>query len=467
MLVSLLIHVALSAAPVLPLPAAPAAPVDKVSSRIDEFLTDCAAFGWSGSVHLQRGSKTVFSGAYGLADDGTGRACEVDTLYEIGSMTQALTATAVLSLVDQGLLGLAEPVSSYIPGAPAHAGVITLAHLCQGTSGFGGGVSVKADDSREDALAKLVGGTPKGPPGEDFAPWDDGFVVLAGIVEQVSGKGFEAFLGEKIFGPSKVSAVAFVEDEVDAEKQAVGYEGGRPRAASKSPYGSYGWNYRGAGGLLISAPDFAKVLVALESGKLLGKETRAVMARRGPGDQGLGWGINRDYQASCDRLEAPGETEGFRCFASLNLGTKLATVVLSNRSDCPSRFMDSIVRDMASGEKLLTKQSIYPPSTVKWSKKDLEALVGTWTNEDGVELELARYGERSLRAQSYRVTLAAGSREPERAVFAPIGKRELVNHVWAVGAKLSKLEWNGKRGAKGSLTLTDPQGKKLKLALQE
>jgi CubicO group peptidase (beta-lactamase class C family) len=434
--------------------------LDKTSKKIDAFLTDSSAFGWSGTVHLQRGNKKVFSGAYGLADDESGRPCEVDTLYEIGSLTQSLTVTAVLALVDEGKLGLAEPLSSYVAEAPDYATKITVAHLCQGTSGFAGGVSVKADASREDALVKLLSRAPKSPAGEVHKAWDDGFIFLAGIVEQASGKSFEAYLQEAIFEPSKAGPAAFVGGEVDPALEAVGYERGKPRRASKSPFGSYGWNYRGAGGLVTSAPELAKVLVALQAAKLLKKETLAVMARRGPDDHGLGWGIDRDYHASCDRLEAGGETQGFRSFASVNLGTQLVTVVLSNRSDCPARFMDTIVRDIASGEKLLTKQSFYPPETVKWSAKDLDALVGTWVDGEGSELELTRYGNRSLAAEAYRFSLAAGTSETKRAVFAPIAKRELVNHSWTPGAKVSQLVWNGKRGGKGELTLTDPSGKK-------
>ena len=218
---------------------------------------------------------------------------------------------------------------------------------------------------------------------------------------------------------------------------------------------------------MISAPELAKVFVALQDDKLLKKDTLATMARRGPDDQGLGWGVDRDYQANCDRLEAPGEAQGFRSFASVNLGTQLVTVVLSNRSDCPARFMDTIVRDIASGEKLLTKQSFYPRETVKWSAKDLDALVGTWVDGEGAELELKRYGARSLRAEAYRVALAQGTEDTKKAVFAPVAKRELVNHAWAPGAKVSAITWNGKRGAKGELTLTDPEGVKRTLTLQE
>ena len=445
----------------------PASFPDKASSSIEAFLSDCAAFGWSGAVHLQRGSKTVFSGAFGLADDASARPLEVDTLIDVGTLTQSLTTVAMLALVDEGKLSLTEPLTTYVPGAPEYAGKITLAHLSRGTSGFKGSVSVSAEDSRDEALVKLLEGTPKSAPGEAYAPWRAGFVLLAGVVERASGRGFEDYLREALFERSKVSEIAFIGDEVDVEREALGHESGRTRRASEPPLGGYGWKNRGASGLLVSAPDLAKLLVALQGGKLLGKDTAAAMARRGPSDRGLGWGIDWDYQADCGRLEAEGASQGFRSFASVNLGTKLVTVVLSNRSDCPARFMDTIVRDMASGEKLLTKQSIYPPSTVKWSSKDLDALVGLWTDADGTELAIERYGKGSLLVEAYRVALSEGTRDPKRAVFAPVAKRELVNHAWVPGAKLSQLEWNGKRGTKGVLTLTDPRGKRWALTLVE
>jgi len=84
----------------------------------------------------------VHPDARGLADIASGRPMVEDTLFWIASMTRPVTGVAVMMLVDEGGLSLADPVANYIPdfaarktpsGAPAS---LTLQHVLTHTSGM-------------------------------------------------------------------------------------------------------------------------------------------------------------------------------------------------------------------------------------------------------------------------------------------------------------------------------------------
>ena len=63
---------------------------------------------------LQDG-KPVYERAYGWADKEAGRQMTPDTIFRIASQTKAITSAAILMLVEEGKIGLTEPVGNFIP----------------------------------------------------------------------------------------------------------------------------------------------------------------------------------------------------------------------------------------------------------------------------------------------------------------------------------------------------------------
>ena len=60
-------------------------------------------------------SKTIYEGAYGKRDSASGIDVTIDSIFRIASMTKAVTAMAAMQLVEQGKLGLDEPVAKHLP----------------------------------------------------------------------------------------------------------------------------------------------------------------------------------------------------------------------------------------------------------------------------------------------------------------------------------------------------------------
>src|SRR3954463_9436581 len=71
----------------------------------------------AGAVALVlRDGKPVYEKAFGWADKEAGRRMTVDTVFRIASQTKALTSVAVMQLVEEGKIGINDPVSKFIPG---------------------------------------------------------------------------------------------------------------------------------------------------------------------------------------------------------------------------------------------------------------------------------------------------------------------------------------------------------------
>ena len=104
-----------------------------------KLTTDVAAGTFSGAVLVTRDGKTLFEGAYGLADREKNIPNTPQTQFRAGSMYKMMTAVATLQLVQEGKLSLDATVGTYLPDYP-NADVkskVTLHHLLTHTGGTG------------------------------------------------------------------------------------------------------------------------------------------------------------------------------------------------------------------------------------------------------------------------------------------------------------------------------------------
>ncbi|CAB4585008.1 unannotated protein [freshwater metagenome] len=138
---------------------------------------------------------------HGVTHVGTGVPVERATWFQAGSVTKAMTATAVAMLVADGSVGLDEPVISYVPEFRVHdehaTRAITVRHLLTHTAGFDGDVWPDHGDD-DGALGRLVAGIAHlpqlSPPGRAFSYSNVGYAVLGRLVERVVAAPFAAAL---------------------------------------------------------------------------------------------------------------------------------------------------------------------------------------------------------------------------------------------------------------------------------
>jgi CubicO group peptidase (beta-lactamase class C family) len=191
-----------------------AAARDAVAARIDEYLTRSAPFGFSGVVLLARGGEIVLKKGYGYADRGRRVPFTPQTLYNIESVTKQFTASAILKLEEQGRPGTGDPISKYFDGVPESKARITLHQLLTHTAGL---QAMNGDDDekigRETAVRRILDSKLVSAPGEKWSYSNTGYTLLTVVIEKVSGKPYEAFLGEHLLDPAGMADTGYNDAE--------------------------------------------------------------------------------------------------------------------------------------------------------------------------------------------------------------------------------------------------------------
>lgn len=152
---------------------------------------------------------------------------DLDTVVPIASASKWLTAATIMTLVDDGLIELDAPISTYVPELTGTVGTITMRQLLSFTSGL-------VDDDRlachEDASVTLydcaVDVVRHGvvhAPGEAFRYGSEHMLVAGAIAELVTGRSFQTLFRERIAEPLHMDHTWFTQvgdpnrpmDEVD------------------------------------------------------------------------------------------------------------------------------------------------------------------------------------------------------------------------------------------------------------
>lgn len=137
----------------------------------------------------------------------------------VGSNTKTMTATVILQLVDEGRIGLDDPVSRYRPDVP-NGEDITIAQLLDMSSGLANytedlALNEQMDSnpgrvwSPEELLAIGLAEPPAFPPGEGFLYSNTNYVLLGVIIEQLTGVPVEQAFQDRVFGPLELSETSF------------------------------------------------------------------------------------------------------------------------------------------------------------------------------------------------------------------------------------------------------------------
>ncbi len=230
----------------------------------------------SAAIAVVQNGRIVKAAGYGMASlelevPATGR-----SLYEIGSITKQFTAEAIMMLVEEGKLGLDDPIAKYLPAIPAAWSAITVRHMISYTSGLhdweaAGRFSYRREYTPQEFIDLVATDPLDFTPGERYA-YTNSWAPLAGlIIERASGTPFEQFVTERIFKPARMTDTRFRHPEEIAPRRASGYvdqkgvlqngEPLRPRIIAPN------------GGIMSSATDMAKWQVALGSGAIVKRPT--------------------------------------------------------------------------------------------------------------------------------------------------------------------------------------------------
>lgn len=278
-----------------------------------------------------------------------------ETIFQSGSLGKQFTAAAVMLLVEQGKVGLEDPVTKFFPEAPDSWQKITVRHLLTHTSGIPDYEGIKEGpaaidlrrDYTEDELARVAFGlTLEFPAGTRWNYSNTGYLLLGIIIRKASGQFYGDVLHERVFAPLGMVSARVISEADIVPNRAAGYR------LEEGVLKNQGWvaptlNTTADGALYFSVRDLIAWDKGLRSGAILSPRSWAqvydpVKLKSGnPYPYGFGWDVDRLHGQLW--LHHGGAWQGFQSYISRYLGDELTIVVLANLAEADTaRFVDGI-----------------------------------------------------------------------------------------------------------------------------
>ena len=347
---------------------------------------------------LQDG-RPVYERAFGWSDKEAGRRMATDTIFRIASQTKAFTSVAILSLMEEGKIGLNDPAGRFIPGfakttvaatggeaIPAKR-AITIRDLLTHTAGISYGTEASVSSQYEqkslgpaagygwytadksepicESMERLATLPFVAQPGE---AWVYGYNtdILGCIAERASGVPLDELIRTRITGPLGLKDTQFFLAAAQRDRLAAVYASDANGKIARAPDGAKGQghyvdgprrSFAGGAGLLSTARDYARFLEMIRNGgaldgvRILSARTVDLMTTNQVGtlhsSTGLGFGLGFEttdrYGANgLDAVGAFGWGGAYGSVYRVDPKDKLVLVLMiqliPNRSDIRDRF---------------------------------------------------------------------------------------------------------------------------------
>ena len=312
-------------------------------------------------VGVAHKGKIVWEEGFGFADEGKKIRATPHTIYRISSIGKVLTATAIMVLVEKGMLNLDRPVNDYLGKAKLTARVgnaknATIRRLCNHTSGlprhdqyfFPGEKYQRQPADRMETIIQRYGNI-VWLPGERPQYSNLALGILGHVVARRSGVAFPEFMQREVFGPLKMTRSSVGLSKKRRPLTAVPYLAGKriPLPAN---------TMAGAGDMWCSAHDLLRFGLFHLKSRLPGTkailthksiDAMQVTASRVPGsDFGIGWGTDDNYRGTgFPAVGHHGGNAGWVSFLLLLPKEDLSVVVMANTNGA---FTDPIADDVIS-----------------------------------------------------------------------------------------------------------------------
>ena len=329
-----------------------------------------------------------------------------DTRFQIGSISKVFTATAIMTLVDEGKLDLDTPVTAWVPDLPLarKAGLETLTprHLLNHTTGFEGDVffdTGAGDDALAKGMERFAGIRQWTVPGEVFAYCNTGFYLAGRLIEVVTGQRCEDAITERVIAPLGLDQTGFASADLVTVPTASGHTL-KSRDAGYAVYRPWALPrvVNAAGGIVSTVGDLLDFAEAhLRGGKrngtriLSSASTRAMRertSRQGAIDVGFGIGWNLQQVGGVALAGHGGATNGFRAHLVTVPERGFALAMLTN-GDAGATAMEEIRRWAL---KRWLDLDVRQREVIEADASEMDAVAGCYQRHDA-EIDVARAGD--------------------------------------------------------------------------
>lgn len=309
--------------------------------RVDEFMQKLhKRSGFNGNVLIAKKGKIIYQNSFGWADYLHKDSLNLNSRFELASVSKPMTALAVLQLIEQGKVGIDQLVTDFFPGFPYEG--VTVKQLLTHRSGMPNYVYFvdkiwpdrKKGMSNMDAINLMIAHKPNryGKPDGRYHYNNSNYMLLGAIVEKVSGQDFDSYMQENVFKPAGMKSTAAL-SRVKYDKiptNVIGHD----KVWRRSVVQDYLDGPLGDKGIYSTVQDMYLLDRALKDGRLLKKELLDSAyvprsdAKRGVFSYGYGW---RMFTSGNQKIVYhTGWWHGFKNLYVRDLTNDVTIVLLSN-----------------------------------------------------------------------------------------------------------------------------------------
>jgi CubicO group peptidase (beta-lactamase class C family) len=314
---------------------------------------------FSGCILVCKNGQTMIQKAYGYADFPNKVPNEYDTKFATASAGKVFVAVGILQLIEKGLLHFEDEIGKLLEfDLKQIDSRITVEQLLSHTSGipdyFDESVMNEYEElwadypnykirSNKDLLPLFINKPMMYPRGEKFQYNNTGYVILAMIIEGITGMEFDQYLEDYIFAPCGMYNTGYYELDRLPAKCANNYIYDEVRDTYRTNIFSVDAKGTGAGGAFTTIDDIRLFWQGLLSYKLLSSSmTKKMLSNHSGNEECYGYGIwlrkTEDgfipYFQGCD--------PGVSFITSYDIGKDLLVVLVSNFGDDVWQLMNNI-----------------------------------------------------------------------------------------------------------------------------
>jgi CubicO group peptidase (beta-lactamase class C family) len=313
---------------------------DGLDSRIRQLMATEHVPGLS--LAVVRHGRIVRAGGYGVANLEWNTPVTAETKFEVASISKMFAGAAVRLLVEEGRVDPEDSIGKYFEGAPATWAGMKLRHLIMMSSGLGEDWGTDLIPYDQDVATPYTDASMlraffamkmDAPVGERFIYSSPNYALLGMIVATVSGQPFPQFVRDRLLVPAGMTDSGYIDNSAVVPRRAEGYVRTPAGNIRKGWYLGQYLHSRADVGLLTTAPDLARWIIALEQHKVvkdpgpLWEPSNAESGR--PLDYSYGW-ISDTWLGHRRQSHAGGYRTGFHTFIARYPDDDLSIVVLTN-----------------------------------------------------------------------------------------------------------------------------------------
>lgn len=295
------------------------------------------------AVAVIRDGRLILEKTYGMANLEYSQPLKATSVFDIGSLTKQFTGLAISTLIEQKKISLKDDIRRYLPWVPGFGKVITIDNLVHHTSGlrdYPEALMVAGWRYSELATLADVRQLVEKQQELDFVPGtqvsycNTGYVLLAAIVEQVTGETFPVWMKENVFKPLKMDA-SFIQDDAGSviANLATSY------ALTDHGYSKYGdvLTAYGSGSMYSSLADLANWVIHFQEMIRLKDPIYMRMVQEGSLSNGeevpFGFGLEIGSERGLKTISHSGAWVGYRTNIRNYPDQHFAFITLSNADD--------------------------------------------------------------------------------------------------------------------------------------